>query len=198
MRHSTFLSAIAGLLLIAGTVAKAETFAFSFGTPGHAYWGSGTLTGNANPYVAGAFDISSATGTIDGGAIKLALPTDGSGTIVTDPSTLYNVDQIIYTGPGGANGIQGGDVNSVVDNWGLLFQDIATGQLYNIYSGGPGEVTVPSQDWPTAFLNAPLLSLTVIPTRPSAVATPEPSSLMLFGTGIFAAAGMVRRRNKGK
>jgi PEP-CTERM motif len=195
MRHSTFLSALAGLLLIAGMTAKAETFAFSFGTTGIPYWGSGTLTGNADPLIAGAFDISSATGTIDGGTIELAPPTDGSGNIVVDPSGLFRVDQVIYTGPGGNNGANGGDVGSVVDNWGLLFEDVNTGQLYNLFSGNPNEVTISSGNYPTAFLDAPLLSLSVIETH-SVASTPEPSSFMLLGTGIFGAAGMLRRRMK--
>jgi hypothetical protein len=196
MRHSTFLSALAGLLLIAGTTAKAETFAFSFGTPNIPYWGAGTLTGIADPLLGdGVFAITSATGEIDGVSIALAPPTNGSGNVVTDPSGLYNVDQVIYTGAGGNNGARGGDVGSVVDNEGLLFVD-ANGSLYNIYSGNPNEVTVSSAYYPVALLDAPLLSLSVIAKPSVSSVAPEPSSLMLFGTGILGVAGTLRRRFK--
>src|SRR5665213_968304 len=176
MRHSTFLSAIAALLLLAGTTAKADTFSFTFGTSGtSAYYGSGTITGTPDHNFAdsfGAYDITSATGSINGVAIVLGAPTDGSGNIVTEPRGLYNVDQVIYTGAGGNNGVRGGDSGSVVDNWGLLFED-ANGQLFNIFSGGPGEVTIPSGNWPTAYLDAPMLSLSIVRTGGSIAATPE-------------------------
>jgi hypothetical protein len=197
MRHSTFFSALAGLLLIAGATAQAETFAFSFGTLGGAYTGSGTLTGTFDPNLPNdAYDITSATGQINGGTIQLAPPTEGTGAVIYDPSGLYIVDQVIFTGPNGADGIRGGDSGSVVDNWGLLLVDSASGQLYNIFSGDPGEVTIPSSTWPTAFLNAPQLSLTVVPVGHALTAAPEPSSLMLFGTGILGVAGTLRRRFK--
>jgi|SRR5665213_1702053 len=197
MRHSTFLSALAGLLLLAGSTAQAETFNFSFGNNASTYSGSGTLTGTLDPNFAAsyvAYDLTSASGTINGSSIELAPPTDGSGNIVTDPSGLYNVDQVIYTGAGGNNGVRGGDAGSVVDNWGLLFEDVATGQLYNIFSGAPGETTAPSGHWPTLFLDAPMLSLNVAFTNSVAAPTPEPSSLLLCGTGLLGAAGLLRRR----
>jgi PEP-CTERM motif len=55
-------------------------------------------------------------------------------------------------------------------------------QILNLYYG---EV-----EGPPADLNSLSLNLQAVPTTP----TPEPSSIALFGTGLLAAAGLVRRR----
>jgi hypothetical protein len=194
MRHSTFLSAVAGLLLLAGATAQASTFNFSFS--GSGFSGNGSLTGTADPYTANAFDISSATGTIDGNQIVLAPGSTGdSSGRLTDPTGYFYVNDVIYLN--GNKGNQGGGpTTSVVDNNGILFFDPSTSTYYNIFSGSPvGSDQI--VNLPGIYPSSVPITFTVFETFGSAVsATPEPSSLMLFGTGILGAAGMLRRRIK--
>jgi len=192
MRHSTFLSAVAGLLLLAGATAQASTFNFSFSGAG--FSGNGTLTGTADPFTTNAFDISSATGTINGDQIVLAPGSTGdSSGKLTDPTGAFYVNDVIYLN--GNQGNQGGGPGtSVVDNNGLLFFDASTATYYNIFSGSPvGNDQIINR--PGIYPNSVPITFNVSETFGSQiVATPEPSALMLFGTGILGAAGMLRRR----
>src|SRR6202012_2431855 len=103
------------------------------------------------------------------------------------------VDDVIYLN--GNQGNQGGSPGtSVVDNNGLLFFDQASGIYYNIFSGNPvGNDQIINR--PGIYPSSVPITFEVSETfGHSIAATPEPSSLMLFGTGILGVAGTLRRR----
>jgi hypothetical protein len=186
MRHSRLFCTAAALLLSISVAAHAESFTFTFSGGGVS--GSGTLTGVADPFTAGAIDIQSATGEIDGFSIELEPGSmfNSSGFVV-DPSGLFTSNDVIYTA-GGSQNLLGGDTGALVDGAGITFED-SHGTLDNIFSGGGYQFFNSPGNYP----NTNQVTFSAIEVAP---AVPEPSSLALFGTGLLGAVGLVRRRFK--
>ncbi len=182
MRRSLLICTAIAVIFSSGVPARADKFTFTFS--GSGFSGSGFLFGSPDPFASGAFDIASATGTINGSSIAIAAGSmSNSSRAVADPSGKFLVDDVIYLN--GSHGNLGGDYASFLDNEGLLFAD-ASSTLYNVYSGGGDQVL----DSPGNYPNS-------VPVTFEIATTPEPSSLALLGTGILATvgvAGMFRRR----
>ncbi len=170
-------------LAMAFAVLTPRAFAdsFYFNVNGSGLNGSGTLVGTPDTSVPGATDITSATATFNG----------LSATLVADPTLGALTD---YTAVRGADGgyFSYDNVLPVDDTGGLLFQ-LSTGSLLEIWSIG-------TTDYYNELLNHNGSYTWMFPEAASpygdsvsmdVAVTPEPSSLFLFGTGLFGMAGFL-------
>lgn len=167
---------------------SAETFTFSATGIGSSFTASGTLTGVANPYTAGAYDITSGSGTANGVAFSLVTPGSTSSltpvnvtyTAQSGEPAYYTYDNIVYT--------QG----TSLDLYGLLFAEPADHLNLFVQNG----TFVYSNDASGAndfLVNFSLTDTTPGGTAPVA-ATPEPASIALLGTGLLGGLNLLRRR----
>jgi hypothetical protein len=163
--------ALAAVLVIA-PAAKADNFTFTF-TGG----GSGTLTGTALP--GGGFGITGGSFTFNGQTFNLVQD--------TVPGFGEQTDQNI-PGSGGLNLTYDDRANSSglpADGDGLLFVD-SNGLVINIWNNGNGTFQLfesNGDNW-------------TIDMEGNEVLTPEPSSLLLLGTGILLLAGLLYLKPK--
>jgi len=201
------LLAVAAALAIQ-PIAKADSWYFA--ASGGGVTASGTLT--ATSVGGGVFDITGISGTY-------ADSNDGiSGTITgliastyssANPSTLnvgpdpyesgyhgvWTYDNLLYPS-GSAASVEGNPAGGLLDAAGVLF-DVQGGYIANIYGTGTGnpywadESTATSYflDDYTPYDNGSPVTFSITPT-------PEPSSLLLLGTGLALLAGMAFRKVK--
>lgn len=182
----------ASLLLLSACclvpVAKADTFAFTINATEPSQTGvyltsSGTLTTTPDATVAGALDITGITGTVNGVAITGTVPSTYTMQTVTFPDTFdFTYDNLLFP-----------SASVAFDSNGLAFTD-ANGVDYNV-ADAPLGLSYESFNGNISFDQQTYFAPTVDVTLADQIAvTPEPSSLLLLGTGLLGMTALLRRR----
>jgi hypothetical protein len=200
------LLALATALAIS-PVALADTYDFTISSSGDN--GSGVIT-VAQQGSTDVYEVTGIIGTFSDATLGLtnaaitglvtasydsANPTFYPGT-GTASDSYPAVDNLFYPN-GDAPGVSFDGftfpANGQLDAWGILFS--VGGDWVNIAGNGGGDNGYAIAAWPSDMTSI-LEGSTLVPVSFDATVTPEPSSLLLLGTGLLALAFLLFRKNK--
>jgi hypothetical protein len=156
--------ALAGVLLVISSAARADTFMYTISAATVGYDGSGTITANALG---------------DGSYLVTAITGDGTGGLLGAGTFDGNDNLLLPT------------ATTLADSNGFAFTQVAGGDTFNVdvYSNGGNQFAF-LQD---ASGYATTIPVTFLLTSETAV-TAEPASLILVMTGAIAAFALSRKK----